>query len=146
LTDAAQEGCDWSVAVGVSAFREELSVRSATPERGPPRLREEAPSVIPGGEVAARCQGAGMPYMFVSTQIRLVCIPHLSFFLERRARFVYLPEQNQSGGPLRLQLCRRNIPHAGNSQADAQRAMCGCCFLPGCPKSKTHVPQLSPSC
>lgn len=66
---------DWSFAVGVSAFRKELSAEARVGEGGLSRLCRNL-SFIPRG-IAVRRQGAEMPYMFISTQIRLVCIPHL---------------------------------------------------------------------
>lgn len=45
-------------------------------ERGPSRLCANLHGHSQRN-IAVRRQGAGMPYMFVSTQIRLVCIPRL---------------------------------------------------------------------
>ncbi len=158
-----EERRDWSFAVGVSAFRKELSAEARVGE-GDCRVRAETSSVIPRG-IAVRRQGAGMPYMFISTQIRLVRIPHL-----QTTRVVLLEETRSSSGIYllgraagRILLINQarhlqiivyavacNILHAGKRQTVEATSgarsvrVCFVFFPPRCPKLKTHVPQLLP--
>ena len=74
-TDAESGAADWSVPVGVSAFREGLTPGARAAEGCGGAAREDTSPVLPRG-TADQSQGAGMPYMLISTQIRLVCIPH----------------------------------------------------------------------
>lgn len=102
-----ERSCDWCVAVGVSAFRKELSAEAQIGV-GTVASEKKPSSVIPRG-VAVQSQGGGMPYMLISTQIRLVRIMHLWI-----SRVMLLGKTRSSYSVRDLFIWLRNIAHASN--------------------------------